>query len=229
MTDPAPLLEESAAREAIVEVGRRLWQRQYVSANDGNVSVRIDADRILCTPTMTSKGWMEPSDLAIVRIADGEVLDRGTGRGPSSEVRLHLGVYRERPDIGAVVHAHPMHATAFAIRGEALTALLMPESVVALPRVPLARYATPSTDAVPESIHPFVRTDRACLLEQHGAIAWDTDLESAYLTMERIEYSAQITLLLRQLGGVRELDADQVAAIVERFGLGPLPATSLEG
>ncbi len=227
MTDPEPGLDEAAARDAIVEVGRRMWERQHVSANDGNVSTRIGADRILCTPTLTSKGRLRPGDLATVRISDGEVLDRGTGAGPSSELPLHLGVYRARPDIGAVVHAHPPYATAFAIRGEALTALLMPETVVALPRVPLAAYATPSTDAVPESVQPFLHTDRACLLEQHGAIAWDADLESAYLTMERIEYSAQMMFLLRQLGEVRELNAGQVAAIVDRFGLDPAvpPAT----
>jgi L-fuculose-phosphate aldolase len=217
MTDV--LVDEAAAREAILDVGRRLWERGYVSANDGNVSVRLDAERVLCTPTLISKGRMRASELAVVRLSDGAVLDAGDGPGPSSELPLHLGAYRARADLGAVVHAHPLHATAFAIRGEALTARLMPESVVALPRVPLAPYATPSTDAVPASILPFVHTDRACLLEQHGAISWDADLESAYLTMERLEYTAQILLTLRQLGPVRELSPAQIDAISERFGL----------
>lgn len=212
-------LDEREARAAIVDVGRRLWERGYVSANDGNVSVRLDEERVLCTPTLISKGRMRPEDLAVVRLSDGSVLDAGEGPGPSSELPLHLGAYRARAELGAVVHAHPLYATAFAIRGEALTARLMPETVVALPRVPLAAYAVPSTDAVPASILPFVHTDKACLLEQHGAIAWDVDLESAYLTMERIEYTAQILAILRGLGPVRELSAEQVDAIHARFGL----------
>ena len=212
-------LDEREARAAIVDVGRRLWERGYVSANDGNVSVRLDEERVLCTPTLISKGRMRPEDLAVVRLSDGSVLDAGAGPGPSSELPLHLGAYRARAELGAVVHAHPLYATAFAIRGEALTARLMPETVVALPRVPLAAYAVPSTDAVPASILPFVHTDKACLLEQHGAIAWDVDLESAYLTMERIEYTAQILAILRGLGPVRELSAEQVDAIHARFGL----------
>lgn len=209
---------EAGARAAIVDVGRRMWEREHVSANDGNVSVRLDAERVLCTPTMTSKGRLRPDQLAIVRLADGAVLDRGVGLGPSSEIRMHLGVYAARPDVGAVVHAHPPHATAFAIRGDALTAPLLPELVVALPRVPLAPYATPSTDEMAESVLPYVHTDRACLLEQHGALAWGADLESAYLTMERIEYFARMMFLLRGLGGVRELSPEQITAIEERFG-----------
>jgi len=213
-------VDETEAREALVDVGRRLWERGYVSANDGNVSVRLDQERVLCTPTMVSKGCMRTSEMAIVRLADGAVLDAGDGPGPSSELPLHLGAYRARDDLRAVVHAHPLHATALAIRGEALTARLMPESVVALPRIPLAPYATPSTDAVPASILPFVHTDRACLLEQHGAISWDADLESAYLTMERLEYTAQMLLILRGLGEVRELSPAQINQISDRFGLG---------
>ena len=212
-------LDEREARAAIVDVGRRLWERGYVSANDGNVSVRLDEERVLCTPTLISKGRMRPEDLAVVRLSDGSVLDAGEGPGPSSELPLHLGAYRARAELGAVVHAHPLYATAFAIPGAALTARLLPETVVARPRVPLAAYAVPSTDAVPASILPFVHTDKACLLEQHGAIAWDVDLESAYLTMERIEYTAQILAILRGLGPVRELSAEQVDAIHARFGL----------
>lgn len=213
-----PMTDERRARAAIVEVGRRLWQRQYVSANDGNVSVRLDAEHVLCTPTLVSKGWMREDELAVVRIVDGAVIDAGAGAGPSSEVRMHLAVYRAREDIGAVVHAHPVHATALAIRGEAMTAQLMPETVVALPRVPLAPYATPSTDAVADAVRPYTTTDTACLLEQHGALAWGADLESAYLTMERLEYSAQLTFILRQSGKIRELSTQQIEAIHERFG-----------
>lgn len=209
---------EAAARHAVVEVGRRMWQRELVSANDGNISVHLDENRILCTPTLVSKGAMDARMLAVIDL-DGVVLDSGTGPGPSSEMRMHLGVYREDPGVRAVVHAHPPYSTAFAIRGEELTAQLMPEVVVALPHVPLAPYATPSTDAMPESVRPLVLSYRACLLEQHGALTWGADLESAYLTMERLEYSARMLFLLRQLGEVRELDEHKVAGIRAQFGI----------
>jgi L-fuculose-phosphate aldolase len=212
-------MDEREAREAIVDVGRRMWQRELVAANDGNISVRLGDDRVLCTPTSCSKGRLRPDELSLVRL-DGTVLSAGAGRGPSSEIRLHLSVYRGDPAVGAVVHAHPLYATAFAIRGEPLTALLMPETVVALPEVPLAPYATPSTDDVPASVAAIVAAGRrACLLEQHGALTWAPDLEEAYLTMERLEFSARMTATLRTLGEVRELEPHKVRAVRERFGI----------
>ena len=223
MTEPEPVpfrLAQQELRRAIVDVGRRMWQRELVSANDGNISVRLDANRVLFTPTMVSKGAMTEGMLAITDL-DGALLDPGTGGGPSSERRMHLGIYREDPSVEAVVHAHPPYATAFAIRGEALSAQLLPEIVVALPTVPLAPYATPSTDDVPLSVRPLVRDHRACLLEQHGALSWGADLESAYLTMERIEYSARMLFTLRQLGEVRELDEIKIAGIRRQFGIAP--------
>src|SRR5699024_7011242 len=156
------------ARAQIVDVGLRLWQRGLVSANDGNVSVRLDEHHVLCTPTGISKGRMQASCLAVVSM-DGSVLDAGTGRGPSSEIRMHLGVYHEDSSVQAVVHAHPIYSTLAAIRAEELDELLLPEIAVALPRVPLAAYATPSTDDVPASIRPHVHGHSACPLEQHGA------------------------------------------------------------
>lgn len=209
---------EGELREAIVDVGLRMWQQGLVSANDGNVSARLDEHRVLCTPTMISKGRMRPSDLAIVAL-DGTVLDTGTGRGPSSEVRMHLGVYDERPEIQAVVHAHPPYSTLAAIRGRELNAPLLPEIVVALPRVPVAPYATPSTDAVPASVRPLVHEASACLLEQHGALTWAEDLESAYLNMERVEYFARMMYLLESTGDVRALEADKIDALRRQFGL----------
>lgn len=210
--------DENAARQSIVAVGLRMWQRGLVSANDGNVSVRLTTDTFLCTPTGMSKGAMRPSDLAVVA-ADGGVLDAGTGRGPSSEIRMHLGVYSARPDVNAVVHAHPPYATLAAIVGTPLDQPLLPEIVVAMPRVPVAPYATPSTDAVPESVVPLTDDHSACLLEQHGALTWAADLESAYLDMERVEYFAQMTQLLRQTGVTRVLEPEKITALKSRFGI----------
>jgi L-fuculose-phosphate aldolase len=213
--------ENRTQRDRVVDIGRRMWARGLVSANDGNISVRISEDRVLCTPTGVSKGAMTAEQLTVVGL-DGTVIDAGTAGGPSSEIRMHLGVYRESADVHAVVHAHPVHATIFALLGEPLDAPLLPEVVLTMPVVPVAPYATPSTDAVSESVVPFVRQGRACLLEQHGAITWGPDLESAYLDMERLEYVAQLTYLLRQLGVRRHLTSGQLDAIEERFGV-PIP------
>src|SRR4051794_23510310 len=201
-----------AAREQICDIGRRLWQRGMVAANDGNISVRLGPDRFLCTPTGVSKGDLHPESLPVVD-RGGQPLDEGCPLRPSSEIRMHLRVYEVDPTMGAVVHAHPMYSTVWAIKGEGLYGQMMPESVVAMPEVPLAPYATPSTDAVPDSIEPFILTHRACLLEQHGALTWGRDLNDAYLAMERLEYTAQITLLLQQIGAERNLPADEIARL----------------
>lgn len=218
MTDGRRAPDERDARDRILDVGRRMWSLGLVAANDGNVSVRLSDDRVLCTPTGVSKGMMTASQLTIVDL-DGTVVDAGTAGGPSSEIRMHLGVYRASASAHAVVHAHPPHATVFALLGEPLDARLLPEVVLTMPVVPVAPYATPSTDAVPASVVPLVAEHRACLLEQHGALTWGADLETAYLDMERLEYVARLTFLLRQLGTSRELTTQQLDAIEERFGV----------
>jgi L-fuculose-phosphate aldolase len=211
-------------RERLLDIGRRMWSRGLVAANDGNISVRVGDDRVLCSPTGVSKGAMTADQLAVVDL-DGTVLERGTAGGPSSEIRMHLGVYRESAGVRAVVHAHPVHATIFALLGQPLDAHLLPEIVLTMPVIPVAPYATPSTHAVPESVIPFVNSGRACLLEQHGALTWGPDLESAYLDMERLEYVAQLTFLLRQRGEMRELEPEQLDALEEQFGV-PIPRKS---
>ncbi|MEB4615736.1 class II aldolase/adducin family protein [Leucobacter sp. M11] len=213
---------ETELREAIVDVGLRMWQRELVAANDGNVSVRLDDERLLCTPTGISKGRMRPSDLAIVAL-DGTLLDAGTGRGPSSEMKMHLRAYRVGSETGtpvnAVVHAHPPYSTSFAIRGEAITSTMLAETVVFMPSVPLAPYAMPSTEEVPDSVAPFIAEYNACLLEHHGALTWGPDLEEAYLSMERLEYLARMVFLMRQSGGERELSAERVSRLKAHFNL----------
>lgn len=209
---------EAEARERICDIGRRMWQRGMVAANDGNISVRLGPDRFLCTPTGVSKGDLRPERLPVV---DGSGRPVGAcPLGPSSEILLHLRVYAVDGSVNAVVHAHPTYATVWAIRGEGLYNQMMPEAVVTMPEVPLAPYATPSTAAVPDSIEPFILTHRACLLEQHGALTWDHDLEEAYLAMERLEYIAQVTFLLRQIGGGRNLPPAEIARLSARFSTG---------
>lgn len=212
---------EVRLRAELCEIGRALWQRQMVAANDGNLSALLPGGQVLCTPTGVSKGFLTPDMLSVVAL-DGSPV-RGERR-VSTEVLMHLRVYREDPAVGAVVHAHPLYATAFAIKGEPLVGLMMPESVVALPEVPVAPYATPSTHEVPDSIAPFVRTHRACLLEHHGALTWGPDLMTAYLAMERLEYTAQLTTVARAIGGERTLSVERVTEVRRIFGV-TAPAT----
>ena len=216
---PRPADTEASLREQMCDIGRSMWTKGMVAANDGNISALLPDGTILCTPTGVSKGFMTPAMLPVVDI-DGGIVSLGKGdRQPSSEVRMHLRAYQTSDLIGAVVHAHSPYATAFAIKGEALVGKLMPESIVAMPEIPLAPYATPSTDEVPDSIEPFVRSHPGCLLEHHGAITWAGDLMTAYMAMERLEYSALMTYLVRQIDGERQLSPERIAALQRQFGI----------
>lgn len=207
------------ARQALCEYGRRLWQRGTVAANDGNLSVRIGEDRLLATPTGVSKGFMAPGDLILTDL-DGTVVQGE--RKPSSELKMHLEVYRLRPDVQAVVHAHPPVATAFALAGVPLDQCLLPESVLTMGAIPIAPYATPSTDEIPASIRGYITKADAVLLANHGAVVWADSLEAAYYRMETLEHTATITYHALALGGPRPLDAQQVdklRQVRDRMGL----------
>jgi len=205
--------EEKELREQICAVGRNLWQQQMVAANDGNISARLPTGELLCTPASVSKGSLTPEKIAKVGL-DGEVLDVTPPWKPSSELRMHLRVYEADDRVGAIVHAHPMFGTVFAVRGEALTLRMLPESVIHMPEIPLAPYATPSTDELGEVVVPFVREHHGCLLEQHGALTWGRDLNDAYLAMERLEYTARINYLLKLVGGARELPEPAIETLI---------------
>lgn len=208
--------DNKETREAICDVGLRLWTREMVASNDGNISVLLDNDTVLTTPTGISKGRMRPEDLVIVS-RDGKHLE-GTKKA-SSEVKMHLRIYRDNPEINAVVHAHPMFATMYAVLGETPPCDMLTETVVLMPELPLAPYAMPSTEQVPDSIAPLINTHRACLLEHHGALAWDVDLESAYMSMERLEYVSKMGMLTRLTGERRSLGEKRIADLNELFGL----------
>lgn len=187
---------DQEARELILEVGRRMYQRQFVAANDGNISVRVDGDRVWVTPAGVSKGYLTEETLVCVDL-NGTVLE-GTAK-PSSETGMHLRVYRENPDVGGVVHAHPIAATAFAVSRVPLDAAILTESVIGLGVVPVAEYATTGTKAVAESVAPFCRDYNACLLANHGALTWGADVMQAYYRMETLEHCANILLKLGAL------------------------------
>ncbi len=203
---------EKQVKEDLVEVGRRIYDRGYVAANDGNISVRISEDEILTTPTGVSKGFMEP-DMMIKVNLEGEKL--AGNLEPSSELKMHLEVYRVRPDVFAVLHAHPPAATAFAAAGQALDRPVLPEIIIALGDVPLARYGTPSTNEVPKSIRPHIKDHDAVLLENHGVLTLGTDLYKALFKMESIEHFAQISIYARMLGGEQELSSEEVEKLLQ--------------
>ncbi len=197
---------EARLREAICEVGRRLWQRNMVAAIDGNISVRLPDGTILCTPTGVSKGFMAPEDL--VRLTpDGRVI--GGGR-PSSEAMLHLACYCARRDVNAVVHAHPPWATAFAARGEPLPVHYLTEMAVALGEVPCTAFARPGTIEVVEAALPALATADAFLLRNHGPVAVGRDLQEAHHRMEWIEQGAQVAAIIRLLGGAEPFSPEQL-------------------
>lgn len=197
-------------RETLCQVCLLLYQRGYVVSNDGNVSVRIGEDQVLITPSGVSKGRLTP-DMLVVCDLEGRVL---AGRlHPSSESAMHLLVYRERPDVGAVVHAHPPAATAFSICRRPLAQHYLTETISGLGEVPVAPFALPSTSQVPDSLRPYVAGCNGALLANHGAIAWGRDLWNAFDRMEQVEQTAKIFALVHQLGGGVELSPEQVEAI----------------
>jgi L-fuculose-phosphate aldolase len=188
---------EEQTRADIVEVGRRLWQRGYVASNDGNISVRVDDRRLITTPKNVSKGFMTP-DMMVVTDLDGRKL--AGDRDPSSELKMHLQVYRDRPDARAVVHAHPPTATGFAVAGIPLDRAVLAEVVTTLGSIPIAEYATPSTDELPAACSKYLKAHDGLLLANHGALAIGPDLFTAYHRMETIEHFAKISLVTRTLG-----------------------------
>ncbi len=206
------------AREEICEAGRRLWQRGLLAGGDGNISIRIGDDRILCTPSGDCKGFLRPESLVTID-PEGRVIDGGR---PSSEIKMHLEVYRSRRDVGAVVHAHPPYATAFSVAGIPLDRCILPEAILTMGAVPIAPYGTPSTDEVPASIRAWVDRCDALLLENHGAVTFGDNLALALNRMENLEHTAAIVHHALQLGQVRVLtpaEAEKLRAVRERLGL----------
>ena len=198
---------EERLRADIVEIGRRLHERGFVASNDGNISVRLEAERLLTTPTGVSKGFMTP-DMMVTTDLSGRKL---TGdREPSSEILMHLAVYEHRPEIQAVVHAHPPTATGFAVAGIPLDRAVLAEVVTTLGSIPIADYGTPSTSELADAVRQYIRAHDGLLLANHGALTVAHELFAAYYKMETVEHFARISLVARQLGGERLLSREEV-------------------
>jgi L-fuculose-phosphate aldolase len=210
-----PVSAEQQLRADIVEVGRRLYARGYTASNDGNISVRLDGERLLMTPSGVCKGFMTTEMMCITDV-DGRKL--AGERNPSSEIQMHLEVYRRRPDVNAVVHAHPPIATGFAVAGVPLDKAVLAEVVTTLGSVPIAEYATPSTKELPEAVRQYVHAHDGMLLANHGALTLGKDLFAAYYKMETIEHFAHISLVARLLGGERLLSREEVFRLQDLRG-----------
>lgn len=218
------------AKKSIIEAGKRMYNKNFVASNDGNISCKVSPDTIWTTPTGVSKGFMTP-DMLVKMTLSGKVLS-GTKK-PSSEVKMHIRAYLENPNIMAVVHAHPPVATSFAIAGITLDSAILPEAVVNLGSVPIAKYATPGTLEVPDSIAPYCKAYNAVLLANHGALTWGKDVFEAYYRMESLEYYATVLMYTGNvIGKANQLSCQQVNSLIEireKLGIksGGVPSCSL--
>ncbi|AMN35269.1 class II aldolase/adducin family protein [Clostridium perfringens] len=200
-------------REQICDVCHKMWQLGWVAANDGNVSVKLEDGTFLATPTGISKSFITPEKLVHID-ENGEVLDGPEGAKPSSEIKMHLRCYKEREDVGSVVHAHPPTATGFAVAHLALDRYTMIETVIAIGSIPIAPYGTPSTYEVPDSIAPYLQEHDVILLENHGALTVGADLITAYYRMETLELYAKISLTAHLLGGEKEISRKNIDRLI---------------
>ena len=206
---------EERLRADIVEVGRRLHVRAYIASNDGNVSVRLGNDRLLTTPKGVSKGFMTP-DMIVTTDLEGQKV--AGDWDPSSELLMHLAVYQHRPDVTAVVHAHPPAATGFAVAGIPLDRAVLAEVVTTLGSIPIADYGTPSTQELADAVRKFIKTHDGLLLANHGALTVAAELFAAYYKMETIEHFARISLVARMLGRERLLSREEVMRLQDLRG-----------
>lgn len=227
---------DQEAKLHILDIGRRMYAKNFVAANDGNISCKVGEDELWITPTGISKGFMSEEMLIKMRL-DGSILTTNH-YAPSSETKLHLELYQENAKINAVTHAHPPICTAYSIAGKALSAPIYPEALVNLGVVPCIHYTTPGSPAVAESIVPYAQDYRAVLLANHGAVCWGDDIEQAFYRLEAMEHYALIALYLEHyFPKVNYLSQEQIDALLpllQQTGYtGPLPkgkeiATNLE-
>jgi L-fuculose-phosphate aldolase len=210
---------EFKLKEQMCEIGRRIWLKGFCAGNEGNHSYRIGPDRVLCTPTGISKGFLKPDDICTVDMEGKQVAGK---RKRTSEILMHLAIYKARADVKAVVHSHPPHATAFAIAGVELPTCIHPEAEVFLGAVKTAKYVTPGDTRLGESLLPYVKDTNTILLQNHGTVTYDVDLENAYYKLEIVDAYSRILLLAKSIGSIRPLDSQEMKELLDlkvRFGL----------
>jgi L-fuculose-phosphate aldolase len=211
----SPAAEDRLRRE-IVRVGRIMYERGLTVANDGNISARLDDDRVVITPAGLCKGRLVEMDLLVTAVADGAVLAAPTGRRPSSETDIHLAVYRKFPEIGAVIHAHSPFLTALAVTGTPFPVDVLPEVILSLGDVPTTRLATPGTQDYLDSVAEGIAGRRGLILNHHGAMTVGPDLEAALITLERMEHTVHVTWIAKSFGNTEPLTTEIVADLQSR-------------
>jgi L-fuculose-phosphate aldolase len=206
-------------KKEICEIGKRIYNRGYVASNDGNISVRIDENHVLITPTGVSKGFMEPEDIILVDM-EGKLVEGK--KKQSSESNMHLQIYKDRPDVVSVCHAHPPYSTAFAVAGIPLDKMVLPEVIISLGTIPIVEYGTTGTEQLYGHIADYIRDYDAFLLENHGALTIGNSLLNAYHKMETLEHAAKIQFFAHQLGRVNVIPDGEVTKLInlrEKFGI----------
>ena len=206
------LMSEWKLREQMCEIGRRVYAKGFAAANDGNISYRLSEDRVLCSPTRVSKGYMKPDDLCIVDLDGNQVSGK---RKRSSEILLHLTIMKARADVKSCVHCHPPHATAFAVAHEPVPKCTMPEFEVFLGEVAMSRYETPGGQPFADTVLPYVKDTDVILLANHGTITYGSDLEDAYFKTEIIDAYCRILILAKQLGHVEYYNDEKAAELIK--------------
>jgi len=212
-------VSEYKMKQQLCDIGRRIWLKGFCAGNEGNHSYRMGPNRFLCTPTGISKGNLNPEDICVVD-GDGKQISGRLKR--TSEFLLHATIYKARPDVNAVIHSHPPHATAFAIAGVEIPTCIHPEAEVFLGPVKTARYVTPGDTRLGESILPFVKDSNTIVLGNHGVVCFDSDIEQCYYKLEIIDAYTRILLLTKQLGSVNTLSGPEMSELIQlkgKFGL----------
>ncbi len=205
-------------KQEICEIGRRIYNRGFAAANDGNISYRLSENEVLCTPTMHCKGFLTPEDLCIVDMEGNQLAGR---KKRSSEILLHLTIMKARPDVKSVVHCHPPHATAFAVAREPIPQCVLPEVEVFLGDVPITRYETPGTQKFADTVLPFVHKTNVMILANHGTVSYGETVERAYWWTEILDAYCRILLLARGLGNItyfREPEVRELLELKKRLG-----------
>ncbi|MCC6581183.1 MAG: class II aldolase/adducin family protein [Phycisphaeraceae bacterium] len=210
-------------KKLMADIGHKIWIKGFCAGNEGNHSLRLDDHRVLCTPTGISKGFLDPDDMCIVDMEGKQIEQNPRGRKRTSEVLVHLAIYKKRPDVKAVIHSHPPHATAFCIAGIPLPSGIHPEAEVFLGKVPTAPYATPSKQELPDSITPLIGPEtNTVLMGNHGSVTFSTDLVDCYYKLEILDAYCRILLLSKQVGHINELSPSQMTELLQvkqKFGM----------
>ncbi|HPD30666.1 MAG TPA: class II aldolase/adducin family protein [Phycisphaerae bacterium] len=213
------MVNEFKLKQEICEIGHKLYEKGFVAANDGNISYRVSENHVLCTPTLVSKGALKPDDICLVDMTGKQLAGK---KKRTSEVMLHLEIYKANPKVKAVVHSHPPYATAFSVAGEEIPTCILPEVEVFLGPIPTAVYETPGAQAFARTILPFVNTAKIVVLKNHGTVSWGETLQQAYWWTEILDAYCRILLIAKQVGRVERISPPKVEELLdlkERFGI----------